>query len=317
MTQKSPCCQAPVRRFGGKRRQCSKCLKTWSIRPLRRGPKVRRINQANLAKVLSDGYMVKHLSRKGISKEATYKRFQKDLHKVVSLPRTLSVKEGTLILISDAKWYSFKSRRWTIYIMGLKPCNKSYAEIMDPVLKPGKESAVAWRRIIEDNIPPNVKKRIKSIVSDGIRGIENIAKENGWILQRCHFHLLSIIQKQRGKRSSTEGREIREEIYQTVKKLLTNNNPVFVSRLVKRLNILADNSKCPKRLKMTVRELIRRLDSYHSYLKHPELNIPTTTNTIESVNSKINSKTLKIKSEQSLIKWCVAVIRSHKYFKCQ
>lgn len=86
---------------------------------------------------------------------------------------------------------------------------------MDPILEPGKESAATWNRLIE-NLPPGVKNRIVALVSDGIRGIEAVAKEHNFIIQRCHFHLLSCLQEMRGKRATTLGRTIREEIYHSV-----------------------------------------------------------------------------------------------------
>ncbi|MFO0971711.1 MAG: hypothetical protein U0520_05200 [Candidatus Saccharimonadales bacterium] len=39
--QKSTCCSARVRRYGGKRRQCAACKQTWRVYPAKRGPKKR------------------------------------------------------------------------------------------------------------------------------------------------------------------------------------------------------------------------------------------------------------------------------------
>ncbi len=81
---KSECCNAKIIRFGGRRRQCVACDKTWSIRPARRGPKPRRKRCFYLDKVFNHGLRVKQLSLNSkLSAAAIYKIFAHDLDFIV------------------------------------------------------------------------------------------------------------------------------------------------------------------------------------------------------------------------------------------
>jgi hypothetical protein len=210
--EKSKCCGAKIIRFGGKRRQCTLCKKTWRVHPAKQGRKPLRKQCRYLKKVFNHGFRVNQLSfNSRLSTDAVYKRFASSLDAVVSQKRTIRIRGDKLILIIDAEWQYFKSELWTLYFLAVKAVGTEKVIILDPALRRGKENAIIWNNVI-NQIPASVKKRIIAIVSDGIRGIENIAASNGWVLQRCHFHILSRLQKMRGKRASTYGRLVREEI---------------------------------------------------------------------------------------------------------
>ena len=317
LQEKSKCCGARIIRFGGKRRQCVVCKTTWRVWPSKPGRKALRQPRGHLRKIFCGGFSVKQIaSRSGLSAGAVYKRFHNNLLGLVEQRRIIRIRGPKLILIIDALWQYFNGQLWTLYCLAIKPTGGSKVVILDPVLRLGKENSATWKDIIY-NLPPGVKNRIVAIVSDGIRGIETVAQANNWIIQRCHFHLLSWLQKMRGKRISTPGRMVREEIYSTVKSALAETSEHQLGIFFKRLAILAEHPLCPKKMKMATREFLRRAREFRSYLEYPELNLPTTVNVMESVNSIIRKKVKTINSPHAWCNWSTATIRFKSKFNCK
>ena len=116
---KSPCCQAKIYKFGGKRKQCSFCKKTWSIRQKKRGRKTKRANPDLLDKILGKGQRVSHLAdRKGsVGQPALSYRFKKAM---AAKLRANKYPIGWLMLIADALWFELDGRRWTLYLFAVR-----------------------------------------------------------------------------------------------------------------------------------------------------------------------------------------------------
>lgn len=313
---KSLCCEATIQLFGNRRRRCAQCGKTWTIRPRKRGARAKRINRARIEKVFRKGLRVKHLIRAGEGYDSVQKMFSKQLTKLVNQPRNYTIAGKKLVLIIDAQWHCFGKSMWTIYFLAVKPCNADTAWFLDPIMKFGKESATHWNEVM-DQMPEVIKKRVSAVVSDGIKGIINVAEQHNWLLQRCHFHLLSLLQKQRGKRISTLGRKLRENIYQTVKILLREVDKKKSDKLQQQLKILSEHPLCPKRMRMQTRDFIRNISFFHTYLRHPKLDIPYTTNVMESANSMTKKNTAKINNPYAWFKWTKMSIRMHPKFNCK
>ena len=317
LNEKSQCCGAKIIRFGGKRRQCTVCRKTWRIYPAKRGPKPRRKQCDYLKKVFNHGFKVKQLSLNSkLSTDVIYKIFAHNLDSVVKEKRIIRIRGPKLILVIDAQWHCFKKELWTLYFMAIKSTESQTVTILDPILRRGKENAATWNEIF-NQLPISIKNRIIALVSDGIRGIETIADKNCWIMQRCHFHLLSALQKRRGKRASTPGRLIREEIYNSVKLALVETSTRRLNILCRRLAFLAKNDGCPRAMRMITRDFLRRFHEFRAYLDYPELNLPTTINVMESVNSFVREKTKTVKTPKSWHKWAIACARIKSKFTCK
>ncbi len=315
--KKSKCCGAKIIRFGGKRRQCVACKKTWRVHQAKRGRKASRKQYSYLNKIFNHGFSVKQLAlHSNLSVDAIYKRFAKNLDIIVRQKRVIRIRGPKLILVIDAQWQYFKGDLWTLYFLSAKSINSKTVVVFDPVLKRGKENSTAWNDII-NQLPLSVKKRIIALISDGIRGIETISLNNDWIIQRCHFHLLSMLQKMRGKRASTPGRLIREEIYCSVKLALSETSKRKLNILCKRLAVLAEDDQCPKRMRMVVRDFLRRLPEFRSYLEYPDLNLPKTVNVMESINSFVRGRARTVNSPRSWHKWAIACTRLKSKFTCK
>ena len=195
------------------------------------------------------------------SVNALEKQVRKLTVRFIDKPRTEKFLCHRYILLIDGLWFKFNKTRFTLYVMAVRSVTSTCAIFLDPMLLHGKEAYSDWKHVVE-TIPPSLKKRIKALVSDGFKGSKKLAKDNKWILQRCHFHFIAQLQVRRGMWKQMEDRDIR------------------------------------------------------TYLQHPELHLPTTTNTIESMNKLIRKQCRCLKTPQSLQRWATAFIRMRPTITC-
>lgn len=310
----SPCCRAPIRKFGGRRRQCTTCKKTWRIYLHRVGRRWRRSAIHLAARVLDRGSPIAHAvaRQRTITPRALQYRVSRALKVVVARPRILPVLRGVYTLIADGIWYTFGKQEWVLYLMILKPRRRNYGYLLDPVMLPGRERYENWMAAI-DTIPRKTRKHILSFVSDHFSASDLVADTMGWIHQLCHFHLIAELQKRRGRKKwRLRGVSIREEVYQCVVRLLRRDD----RRLTERLITLVARKDCPRKIRMIVREFLRAKDRYAAYRKHPNLTIPNTTGAAESLIKLIRKRTWMLRTPQSILQWATAFVRLRKYIQC-
>lgn len=314
--EKSPCCQGKIYRFGQRRRQCSVCGKTWTVWKRKPGRKCSRPDSNLLKKIFVEK---QHLSRlllvkkKRISVSGASRRLSKAMLAVADEKSQGHFTGRQYILIIDALWYRFQRQRWTLYLMAVRTVRGKRARFLAPILLSGKENLSDWQAVVSQ-LPSGLKNRIVAVVSDGWRGVERVAKENRWTLQRCHFHFIAQLQINRGRWKQLPDQKYREQIYQTARKLLTAKTEIgfYKAQLIK----LANHPQCPNRLRLIVRDYLRRLKYFRSYLKHSELNLPTTTNCVESMNNLIREQCRYLNSPQSLKRWSKTFLKFHSTIMC-
>jgi hypothetical protein len=309
---KSPCCQAKIYKFGGKRKQCSLCKKTWSIRPKKRGRKIKRINLGLLDRVLGKGHRVSHIAdRKGsVGEPALSYRFKKAME---AKTRTNEYPVGWLILIADALWFELNDERWTLYLLAVRSTTGGRAYFLDPVLLPGRETGTGWEQSLA-SIPPEIENRILALVSDGFRGLCYRAKQKSWVIQRCHFHLLAQFKVQLGFWKKLPDHPIRKEIYALVCELLkTKGHEIEYSE---NLYELLTSNRCPHRYREVGMEFLRRLSEFRSYLKYPELRLPHTTGCLESFNKIIRDRCKYVRTPESLRLRAISLTRVRATIAC-
>lgn len=314
---KSPCCRGKIYNHGNRRRQCVLCGKTWTIRPKRKGRKSYRINKQLLRRVLLEGRSLKQVFRKEYTALPNlYYRFRQSLEWLSRQPRRYHFCSNKLILVADGLWFQFNKEKWVLFLMALKPTDDNKATLLDPVLLEGGESYDNWQTVLS-TIPEEAKERIVALVSDDFRASDRLAKEYCWIHQLCHFHLIAQLQIRRGKRKSTvEGRNVREDIYQAVRRALITTDEKELEQLQLTLQKLTRHPICPKKLKMIVNQFLRSINHYRAYLIYPELNLPNTTNTIESTGNLIRKSTSTLNTPKSLYLWAKALIRLRSEITC-
>lgn len=315
---KSPCCGVVVSRFGGRRRRCKSCHKTFRIRQKKRGRKRLRFPKERIIEVLCSLQPVTRAAYRHLhlSDNAKQKRFQQQLQKFVNAPYCPVIHGGQLTLIIDGLWCNFQGQEWVLYVMAIKSYSDDVAYFLDPVLLRGKECLRNWKHVVQ-TIPKSLKKRIIAIISDGFNGCDHLAEEHGWIHQRCHFHLLRHLEGVRGKRKKYwNPNHSREQIYQIIRQLITVKDCSLLPELIHELRKLIENEDCPRRLRFVVNDVLRKLPAFRSYLNYPELHLPHTTNVVESMNSLLRKSTNKLNHPKSLFLWAAGYIRAKKKLFC-
>lgn len=309
---KSPCCSVPVRRFGKRRRQCTQCSSTWRIRQKRKGRKRVRITASLLTDTIQHKEtLVQRARRSPLSAAVLQKRHRYQLASYLERDSGVEAPSGKLILILDGVWFQFQDARWIIYLLAVRPTRSTVATFFDPIFLPGRESLDAWQRVL-GQMPHRVKRRIVAMVADGFRGVETLAVEHEWVLQRCHFHLIAELQRMRGVGKRVQHPKIREAIYRTVREALETTDQRRLIELVRILRRLAAHQHCPHWMGMRVREFLRRIDDFRAYQNHPELRLPSTTNTVESMGRTIRDVVRRshgFRTPQSLQQWITAQLR--------
>lgn len=244
-----------------------------------------------------------------------HKRLQNLIKSFINYPRSYPVLQGSYILLVDGLWYNFNNQYWILYIFLLKPKKRNYAYILDPVMIKGRENLSGWNKAIL-TIPNNIKKRIIAFVSDDLNGFKRIAQQNNWIHQLCHFHLLMELRRRRGRRQKNTliDYPIREAIYQNVQYLLYHSNDVLCKQ--KTLLRISNRPDCPKKMGMIVREFLRNINRYQSYLVYPRYTIPKTTGACESLAKMIRQRTNTLKTPESVERWAIAFARLRKTMIC-
>src|SRR5206468_4114993 len=106
--------------------------------------------------------------------------------------------------------------------------------------------------------PIRAQKRIQVVTSDQIRGITSLAADKNWVLQLCHFHLISQLQGNRGARKRTvRGRNMREVCYRLTRQALELPEGPELKRVLRRLKGLVRHPGSAVRTRMVVREFLR------------------------------------------------------------
>jgi hypothetical protein len=246
-------------------------------------------------------------------------RFRQTLRRFVARPCPRKIPSGPLILVADGLWFFFRDQPWILYLAALKPCSGETAIFLDPLLLPGKEGITRWHQVVAA-IPPKIRSRIRALVVDNLPGMLPLATRNHWLLQLCHFHLILKLQTQRGRRKrALRGGWVREELYQLIRRALEANPGPVLQALLRRLRHIEQTSCGTQRIQAMVREFIHSIDYYRTYRTHPELHLPTTTNTAESMGSIIRNLLRRNRcasNPKALLMWATALIRLRPEVVC-
>jgi len=315
---KSSCCKASVRRYGGRRRQCMKCLRTWRISKHKRGRKAKRRNYKLIERKILDNQSIRTQKKNyypNLGEQALYKRSQKCLSAISKKARNYPEFPDHYILLADGAGYTIKDEEWTLYVFLLKPIHCSCAHVLEPIMIKGKESFSNWQKAL-DSIPEHIRKQVIAFVSDNFRASWNITAHYQWIHQLCHFHLIKELRRRRGGRKKLSDRSVRESIYHTVRKTLETNDPEQSAALMKELKSLSQHPQCPYKFKMVISDFFRTRERFMAYLIHPDLNIPKTNNASESLVNLMREKTKRLNSAKAVEQWAKASVRLKQKMIC-
>ena len=257
--------------------------------------------------------------RPGLTHQAVGYRYGQALRRFVSRPRVVRLAVGPLVLLLDGLYFRFHGKDWVLYLMAVKPCHHNRAIFLDPLLLPGRENLRGWSQALT-TIPAHIHRRIRASVSDEVAGIIRLGTSQGWIVQLCHFHLISRLQNCRGRRNRRlAGRPLREAIFQLTRQALDLPDGPRLEIVLRELRHLERQATGLRVIRMIVREFLRRVDHFRAYRKYPELDLPTTTGSVEAMGRRVRDlmrQTRSISSPQALQLWATALIRMRPTVMC-
>lgn len=315
---KSPCCRGSIYKFGKRRRQCGVCKRTWRIRKKQRGRKRKRIAMALLDRILLERHTIAHEKRYlRLSRNAIAERYANAMRAVAARPYSVrSLPRGSYALLGDGLYFKFRRREWVMYLMAVKPTRSTKAYFLDPVLLEGRECYERWVRAVA-TIPPAMKNRIRAFVSDGFRGSQLLSEQNRWLHQRCHFHLLANLVRGKSKRRyRVRNSRLRDKILEATRTILNSQRTHLLAQARKTIRRLIGRVTCPPYIRKQALEFLEREQDFRTYLTHPKLNLPTTTNAIESTGQMMRKATRTARTPKSLLLRATTFLRLKKFVVC-
>lgn len=309
----SACCQAPIQRFGGRRRRCRACGRTWRVYPHRRGRKRVRPTAHVVIRTIAERRPLG--TQRGASLAARRKRFQTALRWWLAHTRPPAIPPGPLVLLIDGVWCRFGSHDWTLYLIAFKPLGESRAYFVDPPLLPGREAGLTWHAVLQE-LGPDVLRRVVAVVTDGFRGSHTLARHHNWLHQRCHFHLVAQLQQRRGRHLQLPGAGAKQTVYEAVRAAVVTDSPQILRRLQRQLRRALADPACRGRVRLIVGGILRHLDAFRTYRRYPQLDLPTTTNVVESMARRIRDRIRTLRTPAAVQRWAVAIIRLRPSLKC-
>jgi len=279
---KSRCCHAAIIRYGGKRRQCVDCKKTWTIRPKRQG---RKTIQSPAHLIVS--YFSRAISnvrtmaeRRHWGRDRAQRMLARSLRKYVASHNQdwarFIPEHGRLIAVADGIWHRIGEKKITVYVILLRSVQSNRAVICPPVFVPGWEDRHGWEQAFA-SLPDTISSRICSLVCDGHVALVALGKRERWHIQRCHFHLIANLNMYLGTRKNAAA----NTILSLVQRLITTANPITSREICAKLRHIRATSKS-----RGVRRVLGGLETHYrdfqTYARHPNLSLPLTTNSAES-----------------------------------
>jgi transposase-like protein len=242
-------------------------------------------------------------------------RFAQALRAYVAVPPSPPPK-GPYVLVIDGVYFKFKRKEWVLYLMAVKPIRSSRMYFLDSILTKGRERLEAWYEAI-DTLPDHVRKQVVALVSDGLRGFQQLAASNEWIHQRCPFHLLASLVRGKGKRRYlTRGSSVRDKILTAVRILLSDESVQKRDRARRALHRHINDPACPSYVRKHVLEFFEREQDFRAYLTHVTLDLPTTTSAMESTGRLVRKAARTARTAESLRLRAVAFLRLKQSVVC-
>lgn len=228
------------------------------------------------------------------------------------------VPEGPLIAIADGIIEFFKGEKYTVYIILVRSINSSRACILPPYMRKGGEVVLGWQESFAQ-IPVDVFSRIEGLVCDGHGGLVRLARSNRWVLQRCHFHLLARIGHYASFGSCNRTRNVGTRIKRLVEIVLYRKSPEEVSLALEALEKIR-NTITSRSFKTVISGFLRNYQDFRSYLNYPQYFLPTTSNSVEFLNSRIRDLQYRargFRTPQSFFTWITGLCKYRKTQTCR
>lgn len=319
--EKSPCCRGEILRFGKRRRQCKLCKKTWRVWKKKRGRKRKRAEKTLFRKYLNHEiptiYALARI-RKGKSEDQRQRDLRRSLKKFVDDTPWPSLPYGEpVISVADAMMITVNKKIYAFYFVFVRRVLDTKAAIAAPYVKEGKESYEGWQEAFAA-LPQAVLASIYALVCDGHMGLIYLAKRKSWLVQRCNFHAIARLQGRRSRWARSRHRKMGEFLYQLMNDALTNPSEEAALDSVRKLWEISRQTSS-KNLKTYLSGFTRYYWEYRTYLQYPQLHLPRTSNSIESIIGSIRrlcNRTHGFRTINSLKLWVHALLKNKKFATC-
>ena len=253
-----------------------------------------------------------------LSFPASRARLRKTLKIFVDKTPWPPIPRGKLILVADALIEILRQRVWTIYFVLARPRDSNQAVILPPVLAAGTENSQGgWEKAFQ-KLPLGLKRNVLALICDGATTLVSCAKKQNWKIQRCHFHLRWRIANYVRLGPLSRHLKTGQEMVKLVEIILTSHDVKLVKRTVRELSRFR-KTIASQGLKRVLSGLVKHYRDYRVYLDHPELNLPLTTNSVESLISQIRKLQYRARgfsSPESLFSWVVAFCKCQGWITC-
>lgn len=293
---------------GQRRKRCAVCGKTKTIRKRKRGRKVKRGSIFALKR---------YLSGKSTTVSSRYLcRARDTFNRNAAWPEIETLICPPYILMADALHIRTSKYRTFVHVMMILSPESGCAWLLPPHFDARGENLFTWQAAV-DSIPRNILQNIKVLICDGKSGLLHIGRASGWLIQRCQFHLIARLQLKRSKYALSRHREEGVMLYELAKTVCMTTSKNELNESLSKLSLVAQ-SESNRYLKTIISGLVKNFIQYRTYLTHPKLNIPETTNPIESVNSLIRQLIRKMKgfeNENSAREWIRALLKERKFVR--
>src|SRR3989344_646331 len=313
-------CGGILVKWGGRRRRCVHCRCTVTRWPRRRGRKRKRTSAMIARRYLrgesavSAAIACKRLrSADGVERAVRRSREQFFAH----TPWPLVPDAVPLIAVADALMVRTEKRVCVIYLILVRPVAADRAVIMPPFIQDGKESWQGWQDAFAA-LPHDIRHRIAALVCDGHRGLYSVALRHRWRIQFCIFHMIAKIQGRRSQSAYGRHQEEGTRIMTRVRTILMSARNEEVVTALKELDACRMSTHSPQ-LRRYLSAFIRRHHLWRTYLEYPELRLPRTSNTAESlvrIIRKMLSRAHGFRTRSSLTRWIDALIKERKSMMC-
>lgn len=317
--EKSPCCRGKIIRFGNRRRQCKSCGRTWRVWQRRRGRDKKRINK-KLLQQFFDSHMVsmtKEAKRRAMHESTLRRRLAAALRHYEKEPWVITDCPNPAVLLADAIVKRIRRRWWTVYFTAIKVPGDTTAFLLPPVVIAHRESYAGWRLTL-NAIPDGIHSAIKVLVCDGHRGLVYYARSSGWHVQRCQAHLLFAISGRRSRSPWSRHRQEGGELYGLAKAIFRETDTAALAAEINAIEARGWETKSPG-LRRIISGFVNAVEDYRTYLRHPELDIPTTNNALESFISQFQELCHRARgfaTTHSLTGWVRAFAQYKKSITC-
>lgn len=228
------------------------------------------------------------------------------------------IPNGDLIAIADAMIEYIDGIEHTVYFILLRGVNEKKAAIAPFSIRINEAEGYTGWKLAFKKLPAGIHKRIRVLVCDGVNALGTIAHEEGWILQRCHFHLMARISHNCSQRRFGRNPALGRRIQRLVHIVLTNQEENLIQQVLEEL-------RCIKRVttsrsfRTVLSGFIKHYSHYRSYLEFPEYHIPTTSNSAEFLIGRIRDLQYRargFRTLKSLTSWIEAYCKFIQSITC-